>query len=401
MKMTSPTEISPIFPFSSLVLYDAPPDPAIFDDILAGEKEMGSFEYGYCYTSSQPDGNEPCFLFFFQRKPYAACILNDAEELKEIPIRDFFIYIARHPNCRLHFLKTDPVLLKSIMVLIQRTPETGGSSEFLKMEDLVVNLMRGRKDALVALTRDGTYNMVFAREGKAVKAYFSDQYVQSRGGIDWHDLFQRIESHKNQGGKVRILIYEDLATSPDTEYVEGEAVYPGGIFNYYTKVMPELMVRDKTRTLKRVSVTRYPFVIGRGEGADLVLNDPGISRKHACLDEKNGKLVVRDLDSLNGIFVNNNRTREYALQDGDRVSMGSHHLQVVLPRSPAEDVKLFSPGALDETMAMDRHARISVACPQCGAKGNIDGARLLSGKRIRIRCPMCKHRFVPSSVKQD
>ncbi len=401
MKMTSPTEISPIFPFSSLVLNDVYPVASIFDNILSGEKEMGTFEYGYCYSSPQGDEITTYFLFFFQRKPYAACIVGEDKDLEEIPIREFFIFIARNPNRKLHFLKTDPVLLKSIMVLIQQKPETGGSSEFLKLEDLVVNLMRGRKDALIALTRDGIYNMVFAREGKAVKAYFSDQYVQSQGGIDWHDLFKRIETHKNHGGEVRIHIYEDLATQPGTEYVEGDAFYPGGVFSFYTRVMPELIVRDRTRTLKRVTITRYPFVIGRGDGADLVLNDPGISRKHACLDELNGKLVVRDLDSLNGIFVNDNRSREHALHDSDRITMGSHHLQVVLPRSPAEDVKLFSPGALDETMAMDRHARISVACPQCGATGNIDASKLISGKKIRIRCPMCKHRFEPSGAGHD
>ncbi len=399
--MTSFTEISPIFPFSSVVLHEVPPTPDIFDDILAGTNAMGSFEYGYCVTSRDTTDDNPYFLFFFQRKPYAAGRILEKVGLEEISLRDFFIFIATNPNCRLHFLKTDPVLLKSILVLLQRSPETGGSSEFLKMEDLVVNLMRGRKDALIALIQEGVYNMVFAREGRAVKAYFADQYVQSSGGIAWHDLFKRIETNTSHGGAVRVQIYEDLSTNPGSEYIEGEAVFPGGVYGYYTRAMPELIVRDKTRTLKRIGVTHYPFIIGRGDEADLILSDPGISRKHASFEEKDGKLIVRDLDSLNGIFVNDNLTREYILQDGDRVTVGSHHLHVVLARSPAEDLKLFSPGGLDETMAMNRHARIKVACPECGAVGSLTFTTLMAKKKIRIRCPKCTHRFIPAGMQQS
>ncbi len=399
--MHSFTEISPIFPFSSVVLHDTPPTTGIFDDILSGANEMGSFEYGYCVTSQDTTDENPYFLFFFQRKPYAAGRILEKEGLEEISIRDFFIFIATNPNCRLHFLKTDPILLKSILVLLQRSPETGGSSEFLKLEDLVVEMMRGRKDSLIALIQEGTYNMVFAREGKAVKAYFSDQYVQSSGGIDWHDLFKRIEVSTSHGSTVRIQIYEDLSTNPGIEYLEGEAEYPGGVYGYYTRAMAELIVRDKTRTLKRISVTHYPFTIGRGDEADLSLNDPGISRKHASFEEKDGKLIVKDLDSLNGIFVNDNLTKEYTLQDGDKVTLGGHHLHVVLARSPAEDVNLLSPGAMDETMAMDRHARIKVACPECGAVGSLTFTTIMAKKKIRIRCPKCTNRFIPAGMQQS
>jgi predicted Zn finger-like uncharacterized protein len=188
-----------------------------------------------------------------------------------------------------------------------------------------------------------------------------------------------------------------MNTRPAPDYVEGEVEYHGGVVKHFTRPLPELIIRDKVRTLKRITVDRFPFVIGRSTDADLVLGDAGASRKHAILEEKEGRISIRDLDSLNGIFVNDHFTKEFVLQDGDRITIGSHVLQVVLPRSPAEDVPLVSTDSHDQTMAMDREARIRITCPNCDATGFIDAKRLYSKNKVRIRCPQCKEVIDPSS----
>ena len=85
------------------------------------------------------------------------------------------------------------------------------------------------------------------------------------------------------------------------------------------------------------------------------------------------------------------------LQDGDRITLGRHTIQVVVPRSPAEDVSLFTPNPSDATMAMDRNARVRISCPQCASVGSVDAARIYGGKKIAIRCPHCQNRFDPAS----
>ena len=50
---------------------------------------------------------------------------------------------------------------------------------------------------------------------------------------------------------------------------------------------------------------RLPTIIGRGRGASLALPHPLVSRQHCEIFEANGQLMVRDLGSLNGTFVNN------------------------------------------------------------------------------------------------
>lgn len=52
---------------------------------------------------------------------------------------------------------------------------------------------------------------------------------------------------------------------------------------------------------------RLPCVIGRGREATLTLPHPLVSRRHCEIVEKDGRLFVRDLGSLNGTYVNNKR----------------------------------------------------------------------------------------------
>ena len=384
------------FPFGSIELEEAAPDPALFDSILKGEGDLADFEFGYCVTTEE-NIEQRRYLLIFQRKPYAAGTFSGPKDIQSTTIREFFVYLAQHPMVRLYFLKTDPVLIKSLLVLQECHAETQGSAEFVRIENQVVDLMEGRKDALVALVQDGRFSFAFAKGGKVVKAYFYDQIVESSGGLEWLDLFQKIEVYQIRGQQTQIRIYEDMNTTPASDYLEGDAHFHGGVYKHFTKPLPELIIRDKVRTLKRVTVDHFPFILGRSNEADLVLGDAGASRQHAVIEEKEGRVSVRDLDSLNGIFVNDHFTKEFVLQDGDKITIGSHIIQVVLPRSPAEDVPLVSTDSQEQTMAMDREARIRVTCPGCDASGFIEAKRLYSKKKVRIRCPQCKQLVDPTA----
>ena len=393
--MGQPDSLIP-FPFVSIELEEVSPDPILFESILKGEGDYSDFEFGYCITT-EADIEQRRYLLIFQRKPYAAGVFTGPQDIQSTTIREFFVYLAQHPGARLYFMKTDPVLIKSILVIQECVPETQGSAEFVRIENQVVDLMEGRKDALVALVQDGRFSFAFAKGGKVVKAYFYDQIVESSGGLEWLDLFQKIEVYQIRGQQIRIRIYEDMNTAPAQDYVEGEASFHSGVYKHFTRPLPELIIRDKIRTLKRITVDHFPFVIGRSGDADLVLGDAGVSRKHAALEEHDGRVSIRDLESLNGIFVNDHFTKEFVLRDGDSITIGSHILEVVLPRSPAEDVPLVSDDSQEQTMAMERDAKVRITCPGCEATGFLDAKHLYSKKKVRIRCPQCKQLIDPSS----
>ena len=380
------------FPFHSISVKDTPPDPSLFELILKGEGRMKGFEFGYCLVTD-PDSGQQGYLLFFQRKPYAAGILGEPGEIRSSNLRDFFVNLARHPRLRLSLLSTDPVLVKSILVLQEGSPATQGSSEFLRIENQAVGLMEGRKDALVSLIADGRYSFAFVKSGKVVRAYFHDQLVEAARGMEWLDLLRKIETHQARGQQIIVRVYEDMKTIPAEDYLENKTRFPGGVFKHYTRPLPELILRDRVRTLKRVNLTRFPFIIGRSTESDLVLREAGVSRKHAAIEERDGRFVVKDLNSTNGLFVNEHFTREFALQDGDNITIGNFTLQVVLPRSPAEDITLVPTGEEDATMALDREARIPIICPKCGASGSIQAGRLYLKNRVQIRCPSCSYLF--------
>ena len=74
----------------------------------------------------------------------------------------------------------------------------------------------------------------------------------------------------------------------------------------------------------RYRVAHTPFIIGREAGCDLVLSDLSVSRRHAELaTDPSGTLVIRDLGSRNGVFVNGARVAEARLAAGDMVGVGA------------------------------------------------------------------------------
>jgi len=58
------------------------------------------------------------------------------------------------------------------------------------------------------------------------------------------------------------------------------------------------------KILRRILLDNFPFTVGRAAECSLTLNTPDVSRYHGELLNKEGKLLVRDLGSTNGIFIN-------------------------------------------------------------------------------------------------
>jgi hypothetical protein len=80
-------------------------------------------------------------------------------------------------------------------------------------------------------------------------------------------------------------------------------------------------------------------VIGREAGADLVLDDPGISRRHLAARLENGAIVVEDLGSANGTYVNGHRiTGAVELAPGDEIQLGNTIIEVQVA-APAHNAR--------------------------------------------------------------
>ncbi len=64
-------------------------------------------------------------------------------------------------------------------------------------------------------------------------------------------------------------------------------------------------------------------VLGRAPDANLVINDPRISRHHVKIDVTGQDVTIEDMGSTNGTFVNGKRITKQALADGDKIQISS------------------------------------------------------------------------------
>ena len=65
-------------------------------------------------------------------------------------------------------------------------------------------------------------------------------------------------------------------------------------------------------------------LLGRGEQADIVLDDANVSRRHAEVRPSGGSWTVRDLGSTNGVKVNGRRIQgPQSLKPGDVIELGT------------------------------------------------------------------------------
>ncbi|MGL6094936.1 MAG: FHA domain-containing protein [Fimbriiglobus sp.] len=77
-----------------------------------------------------------------------------------------------------------------------------------------------------------------------------------------------------------------------------------------------------------ILVDKPILLFGRHQECDVQLNSKKVSRRHCCLAQINDYLVVRDLGSTNGIWVNGKRVQEGKLVPGDELLIGNFRYQV-------------------------------------------------------------------------
>lgn len=93
-----------------------------------------------------------------------------------------------------------------------------------------------------------------------------------------------------------------------------------------------LMVYRSGQLLQQVETATFPFVIGRSNANDLVIIDKEVSRRHALIDCIGGIYVIEDLNSRNGILVNQKSRGRALLRSGDIISFGGVDVVFYLER---------------------------------------------------------------------
>lgn len=96
-----------------------------------------------------------------------------------------------------------------------------------------------------------------------------------------------------------------------------------------------ILIDSGTGAEQQVWILPLPVVVGRGVEAEVSIGHPSISRRH-CQFSNNADeaLVVRDLDSTNGTYVDEEKVSKTVLRPGSLVRVGAMTLKVEWTTEP-------------------------------------------------------------------
>jgi serine/threonine protein kinase len=94
-------------------------------------------------------------------------------------------------------------------------------------------------------------------------------------------------------------------------------------------VLPSVILVSRASG-KETPLFREKTVIGRASECDIPLKAADVSKRHCQILLKENEAWVEDLDSANGVFVNDQRIKRALLEDGDRLSIADYDFIVCL-----------------------------------------------------------------------
>lgn len=89
---------------------------------------------------------------------------------------------------------------------------------------------------------------------------------------------------------------------------------------------------------KKYPLSNRDFLVGRGRGADIIINENLVSRRHAIIKRKTNEYMICDLHSTNGVFINNLKMEKAILNNGDLIQIGSCVFQFTWNRAGEENL---------------------------------------------------------------
>ena len=87
-----------------------------------------------------------------------------------------------------------------------------------------------------------------------------------------------------------------------------------------------LIVQRGANAGSRFLINTEKVTAGRHQDSDIFLDDISVSRRHATFTRTDDGIVVKDLGSLNGTYVNRELVEEQLLRHGDEVQIGKFRL---------------------------------------------------------------------------
>lgn len=158
------------------------------------------------------------FLFFLKGDAYAAgCIMDD----KPMPlsIKNFLQYMSSVTKQRTFSLyKTDPVLLKGMLVFLQREPSLKATTDMINLENILSHIKAENAPAFVVLKKNSMYNFFYFHSGEPKIAHFADTSEIPEGSAIREQML--LYAYPTDKTPVEVMIYRDIKTSEANDKAE-------------------------------------------------------------------------------------------------------------------------------------------------------------------------------------
>lgn len=93
--------------------------------------------------------------------------------------------------------------------------------------------------------------------------------------------------------------------------------------------MPKMIVSIDEVVIKEVQLTKDRTTLGRRPYNDIVIDNLAVSGEHAAIVMSGADVVLEDLGSTNGTYVNGKSVKKQALHNGDTVEVGKYKIKFV------------------------------------------------------------------------
>src|SRR5580658_164131 len=131
--------------------------------------------------------------------------------------------------------------------------------------------------------------------------------------------------------------------------------------------MAKLVIQTQSMAGRAHELHTDRTTIGRVDDNTFQIVDPSVSSHHCEVLLRGNEILVRDLNSTNGTFVNDARISESPLKPGQTVRLGQIELRLEVEGAPAAPGAPVAPGAptpppkrqVDATMVMPRGVSLS------------------------------------------
>lgn len=258
-------------------------------------------------------------LFILENRPYAAGKLL-GDRFESLSLRDYFHAISEK-KLSLTLNLVSPVFFKALMVIVQKTPTSGGTTDLVNVEVMLDRIKTSKKEAVITVKQTDGLNFFYFSNGRLHDAYFSKSTNISQDS-SLEDQFLESIYTASDDSPIVVQSYEDVQISPAEDHDLQWEHSPNGIVEYFLRPRPELVFMSNGNIFNK-PILKSTFTIGRNPDCDAILSDIKSSRNHAIIKEEKGTFVLEDLKSRNGTLVNEVTITRTSLKSGDEIRIGN------------------------------------------------------------------------------